>query len=198
MQFPGKKSYFQNISEELFIWPRTYPMFVISQHYSDYNWLQPKLQRKSKLTRFKVSAPALGYPWQQMWNKANIVRFLPVNFCSNTCFFQPKSQVVTMRQNWQMEGHRNLNFEFQNLNQMIMPADRTQRQMMHSIWPRAHFCTVNSLTVFFLYKTNANVHKIFPTQIIASIGRSKLNFFSFRNLHAIWKTDSLWTVKVTI
>ena len=115
--------------------------------------LYVRLKQKSPLIsmfcRFKVSAPALGYPWQQMWNKANIVRFLPVNFCSNTCFFQPKSQVVTMRQKRQMEGHRNLNFEFQNLNQMIMQADPTQRQIMHSIWPRTHFCTVNSLTVFF-------------------------------------------------
>ena len=38
-----------------------------------------------------------------------------------------------MRQKQQMEGHRNLNFEFQNLNQMIMQADPTQRQIMHSI-----------------------------------------------------------------
>ena len=116
------------------------------------NKRQPPLVSRLRdimLGRFKVSAPALGYPWQQMWNKEKIVRFFPVNFCSNTCFFQPKSQVLTMRQKQQMEGHRNLNFEFQNLNQMIMRADPTQRQIMHSIWPRAHFCTVNSRTVFF-------------------------------------------------
>ena len=46
----------------IFIWPRTYPIFVISQHYNDYSWLQPKLQRKSKLIRFKVSAPK-NYKW---------------------------------------------------------------------------------------------------------------------------------------
>ena len=46
----------------IFIWPRTYLIFVISQHYSDYRWLQPKLQRKSKLTRFKVSAPE-NFKW---------------------------------------------------------------------------------------------------------------------------------------
>ena len=46
----------------IFIWPRTYPIFVISQHYSDYSWLHPKLQRKSKLIRFKVSAPE-NYKW---------------------------------------------------------------------------------------------------------------------------------------